>query len=100
VGVKSGGLGLLPVLLLAIARHGDQARLGVRGLLLERARHLEAAHPGHVEVQERHVGIELPRPLDGRSAVVNDLHRVSPQLQEPSQHVGGVRVVVDDEDAE
>src|SRR2546430_207951 len=63
----------------------------VRGLVSRQLR--------HADVEQQHLGPEIGFRRDGFLAVVGDAHVVAAHLQQHGEAVGGVGVVVDDEDA-
>src|SRR5690349_11515923 len=72
---------------------------GVAALGAQAPRDLVARQLGHADVEEHDVRIEIARRLEGLEPVVGDAHHVAAHLEQHAQALGGVRVVVDNEDA-
>ncbi len=60
---------------------------------------LVSVHHGDAVVDEGDVGIELLRREQSGGAVIGDPHGISEQLERLADHVHGVGVVLDDQDA-
>ena len=97
--IEARRLRLLLVLLAAVAGQRDEK--GPRRVLLADAtRDLEAVEHGESDVDERDVRLELVDEPQGLESVRRHLHVVAGELEEHLEAAGGVRVVLDDQDAE
>ena len=96
--IEAGGEGALAVLLLAVARDGDDRGLLGRLVAPQLPDDLVAVQAGQADVQEDEPGSESARRLDPRRPVIGRLHVMSEQAQQPGQRLGEVDVVIDDQD--
>src|SRR5450830_782217 len=64
----------------------------------EATRHLEAVEPGQTDVEDRDVGAQAARRVDGGRAIVRDVRLVPLERQELGERESGLDVVVDNED--
>src|SRR5207253_7951004 len=90
--------GLELVVFLAPAGDRDQQHVAAAALA-HVARDVIPRELRQADVQERHGGLELVRGRDRLGAVVGDAHLVPHHPEQGGEAVGGILVVVDDEDA-
>src|SRR5690606_22033435 len=81
-----------PVLVLAVAGDGDEARVAERRLRAEPARRLVAVAAGEPDVEEHDVGPELGGDGDGGVAGVGDAHPMAGGLEQDLEAERGVDV--------
>src|SRR5207237_816483 len=68
------------------------------GLAADSSRHLIAVDSRQPDVDQHHVGHVRPGGLQGGHAVLDDADPVAEQLEQHHQALGGVRVVLDDQE--
>jgi len=98
--VEAGVFGALFVGVLSPAGDGDEGDGGGPGVLAEGADEVVAVDFGEADVEECDVGAEVFDGDESVGAVVGDADVVAGHSEEHGEGVGGVAVVVDDDDAE
>src|SRR5487761_1355758 len=93
--VEAGFDRLLAMLRVAISRQRDQRRNCILRPQTHAPRHGQPVDLGHGQIDQHQVGLDERRLLDGRYAVIGDMHFMAPMLQQQPHILGGVTVVVD-----
>ena len=88
---------LSPVLVLTPSRQGDERQLLELGLLPDPPRHLMAIHARHSDIKNRDVRSISRQCFQRFGAAVRDMHIRTEELEENTQTLGRVAVVVDDQ---
>src|SRR5256885_2315926 len=99
VSVESCLLGAPLVVFLAPSRQGDEMNRLAPALRAHEARGVIAIRLRHANVEEHQLGLELLRDADRGIAIEGDLHGMSRGLEKEAQAVGGILIVVDNENA-
>src|SRR5215207_776903 len=66
--------------------------------VLQLAKHIETGHPGHVDVEEEDVRVDLPDPLDGARTVARCRDMEALDAQAAGDQAGGGGFVISDQD--
>ena len=91
--------GDVPVSFLAPARYGNQRRALPGGLPANRAHHLQAGQLRHAHIEQCGIRCDLREGFQRLCAVIGHVHFVAFQTQQFRQAVGGIHVVVGDQNA-
>src|SRR5690349_17558566 len=96
--VESRGTGPPAILLLSPAGHRDERDVAQVLVFAYATRHLEPVETRHAEIEKDDGRPEFAKRGERREAVVDDAHVRAEHLEQRAQTIGGVAVVVDDED--
>ena len=98
--IKPSGESAPTVSLLSVSRDGNKestctARIGAEG-----ARDLIAVKAGQPEIKKEHLGLELSCGNNSARTIVRYTDFTIPAAQKQCQRLGGIHMIVDDQDAE
>jgi hypothetical protein len=87
VHIESSRARTLTVTRLPVARYGDDACAVASRIAAQRARHLEAAHPRHLDVEEHDVGDRVPDLREGARTVERDVDVMTAPLEQGGERL-------------
>ena len=100
VSVEPGLRRSIAVLLLSPPGHGNQLRSPARGAQAELPRRFVAIHSRHPEIEQHDIGVERLRQRERLDAIMGRTNVVPCELKLQRQRLGGVVIVIGDENAQ
>ncbi len=99
MGDEAGLLRTVAIFVLAPAGDGDQRDAGACRQFTNLGRGFQSVHAGHSQIEQHHAGKEAGDFAEGSSTVMSDANFVAGEIQQSAEAIGGVGVVIDDQDS-